>query len=563
MIKFIKRHSSWLLFALLIAMFIPWLGEAMFNTKGEPREAIVAMSMINSGDWILPVSFDYEIPYKPPFLAWCIAALSLLTGSVDEFTSRLPSAIAAICMAMATYGFFARHTRRRKFGILAALIMVTSVEVWRAASACRVDMLNTAFMVGAIYSLYDFFDRKCRFGLPWLSILLMTCAFLTKGPVGVALPCMAVGVFRLIIGDRFFPLFFRLAGAGVLSCIVPAIWYYAAYERGGDEFMRLALEENVGRLTGTMSYDSHVNPFYYNFITVFAGMAPYTLLCLLSLFAVKWSGMPSNTTVRSLWLRFRNIEPAKLYSIVVTVVIFVFYCIPKSKRSVYLLPIYPFLAYFVTLLIVWLIRNRRRVLRVYSCIIGLVGLGVVVAVPLAVSGAIKSMPGFGTVSLLGSVIIVLTFWSALIALWCTFRGSYKQTVAATVGATIMILISLSSVVLPPILNSKTDYYVAKSIERDYPTENLYSYVDIPMLRLYEINFYMGDRLKIFDKEIECCTVADEGLVLINEADEKALVDKFGDRYELSLVRSYTKQAPMLTRPKRLTTMVYHFKKRHD
>ena len=29
------------------------------------------------------------------------------------------------------------------------------------------------------------------------------------------------------------------------------------------------------------------------------------------------------------------------------VVIFVFYCIPKSKRSVYLLPVYPFLAWWV------------------------------------------------------------------------------------------------------------------------------------------------------------------------------------------------------------------------
>lgn len=562
MIEFIRKYAAWLLLLLLIAMFIPWLGETMFNTKGEPREAIVAMSMINSGDWILPVSFDFEIPYKPPFLAWCIASLSLLTGAVDEFTSRLPSAIAAICMAMATFGFFARHTKRRKIGALVALVMVTSIEVWRTASSCRVDMLNTAFMVGAIYSLYNFFDRKCRFGLPWLAILLMTCAFLTKGPVGVALPCLVIGVYRLIAGDRFFPVALRLAGAAVLSCIVPALWYYAAYLRGGDEFVRLALEENVGRLTGTMSYDSHVNPFYYNFMTVFAGMAPYTLLCLLALFSAKWSRMSSCTTLRSLWYRFKHIEPVKLYSIVVTVLIFVFYCIPKSKRSVYLLPIYPFLAYFVTMLIVWLIRNRRRSLRVYSSVIGLVALGVVVAVPLAVGDYIELLAGFGTVSVVGSFILIMTFWTALILFWYTFKGSYKQVAASFVGATVMILILLSSVILPRILNSKTDYYLAKSIERDYPVEQLYSYVDIPLLRLYEINFYLGDRLKIFDEEIGRGTVAEEGLVLLNEADEDAFVSKFSDNYELSLVRSYTKQPPMLSRPKRLTTMVYHFKKRN-
>lgn len=562
MIDFFRKHASWLLLIVLIAMFIPWLGDTMFNTKGEPREAIVAMSMINSGDWILPVSFDYEIPYKPPFLAWCIAAFSLLTGAVDEFTSRLPSAIAAIAMAMATYAFFARHTKRRKIGALVALVMVTSVEVWRAASACRVDMLNTAFMVGAIYSLYNFFDRNCRFGLPWLAILLMTCAFLTKGPVGVALPCLVAGVYRLLAGDRFFPVALRLAGAAVLSCIVPALWYYAAFERGGDEFVRLALEENVGRLTGTMSYDSHVNPFYYNFITVFAGMAPYTLLCLLALFSAKWCRMSANTTLRSLWYRFRHIEPVKLYSIVVTVLIFVFYCVPKSKRSVYLLPIYPFLAYFVTLLIIWLVRNRRRMLRVYSFVIGLVALAVVVAVPLAVGGYIAPLSGFGTVSIIGAVVLILTFWAALIVLWYTFKGTFKQVAASFVGATVMIMILLSSVILPKILNSKTDYYLAKTIGRDYPVEQLYSYVDIPLLRLYEINFYLGDRLKIFDKEIERGSVAEEGLVLLNEADEEPFISKFSKDYELTRVRSYTKQPPMLSRPKRLTTMVYHFKKRN-
>ena len=41
--------------AVLILMFIPWLGDTLFNTKGEPREAIVAVSMLNSGNYILPL----------------------------------------------------------------------------------------------------------------------------------------------------------------------------------------------------------------------------------------------------------------------------------------------------------------------------------------------------------------------------------------------------------------------------------------------------------------------------------------------------------------------------
>ena len=58
------------LLLVLIVTFVPWLGDTLFNTKGEPREALVAVTMLNSGDFILPESYGADIPYKPPFLAW-------------------------------------------------------------------------------------------------------------------------------------------------------------------------------------------------------------------------------------------------------------------------------------------------------------------------------------------------------------------------------------------------------------------------------------------------------------------------------------------------------------
>jgi hypothetical protein len=37
-----------------------------------------------------------------------------------------------------------------------------------------------------------------------------------------------------------------------------------------------------------MSYDSCVNPWHYNFVTLFAGYVPWTLLALLSLFSLTY-----------------------------------------------------------------------------------------------------------------------------------------------------------------------------------------------------------------------------------------------------------------------------------
>ena len=90
----IKEKNMPLIAVVVIScvMLLPFLGLTDFNTKGEPREAVVALSMLKSGDWILPVNNGMDIPYKPPFFHYCIALVSLLTGSVDEYTSRLPSA---------------------------------------------------------------------------------------------------------------------------------------------------------------------------------------------------------------------------------------------------------------------------------------------------------------------------------------------------------------------------------------------------------------------------------------------------------------------------------------
>ena len=125
----LRRHSTLIILILLALTFLPWLGCSPFNTKGEPREAIVAVSMLDSGNWILPESFGADIPYKPPFLAWCIALLSLLSGGVTEFTSRLPSAIAVIAMGVATYKFFKRSSGSRRRGGMTALLMVNCIEV--------------------------------------------------------------------------------------------------------------------------------------------------------------------------------------------------------------------------------------------------------------------------------------------------------------------------------------------------------------------------------------------------------------------------------------------------
>lgn len=526
----LRRHSTLIILILLALTFLPWLGCSPFNTKGEPREAIVAVSMLDSGNWILPESFGADIPYKPPFLAWCIALLSLLTGGVTEFTSRLPSAIAVIAMGVATYKFFKRSSGSRRRGGMTALLMVSCIEVWRAGMACRVDMVLTACMVGALYSLYNYRHSGYR-GLPWVAILLMTMGMLTKGPVAIFLPCLCLGIYGLLRGDRFWPLLARMTLSGILALVIPALWYVAAWNIGGQEFFDLAWEENIGRLTGTMSYESHVNPWWYNIVTLVAGLLPYTLLVLISLFVARWKVLAHTSWIHDSWLRMRRMHPATLYSTVCAAVIFIFYCIPSSKRSVYLLPMYPFLAYMLTLLVLWMANGTirsRHLLKTYCGIISALALIVPCVLlyarwhgtmPLA-HGPMATLLATIPSSPIGWILIIICMVCGAQSLYLLLCRKPLFCFNAAVATTLTMLWLTSGAVLPAVLGAKSDRPVAQAVEKIVPPDHLiYSWVGTDMLRYYTANFYLHDRIRTLNP---CALPPEGGYLLIGDTDLSTL-----------------------------------------
>lgn len=544
-----QRLNWWLLLLILAITFLPFLGETLFNTKGEPREAIVAVSMLQSGDWVLPVSYGGDIPYKPPFLAWCIAAFSLLFGGeVTEFSSRLPSAVACIAMVMTVYTLYRRElgSRGGAVAMAAAVITFTAFEVHRAAVACRVDMVLTAFIVCAICTLFRYY-RYRRWPMLLLSVLLMSGGVLTKGPVGMLLPCLVIGVYRLSEGERFWRVFFSLFIIGVSSMILPALWYVAAFGRGGDEFYRLAMEENFGRFLGKMSYSSHANPVWYNFVTLIAGFLPYTLLLLLSLFSLRYKRLkPAGwLNLRGVWAAFRRWAPATRLSFLAATLIFLFYCVPESKRSVYLLPVYPFISYFIAVYVRRMVAKGPRMVKAYCGFIGVLAVLAPFLFALIRFGALagmgsgslrRSIEGLASVDVgvTGLLMLALSFGGGLVLLFSLRRDSARRCFAWACGTTIFIYWSFSAVYQPGVLNPKSDFPVARELEAAYPADtHLYSLVNDPMLRYYTINFYLSDRMRRFDAELP-----EAGHLIVGRNDTELLLSPYTDSYAFTLDRAF-------------------------
>ena len=92
-------------------------------------------------------------------------------------------------------------------------------------------MLQVSLIVISLCLLFRWDEKECR-GIPWLAVLLMGCATLTKGPVGSIFPCVCIGLYQLLRGRSFWKTFFLLLLVGILSLIPYAAWAGAAYAQG-------------------------------------------------------------------------------------------------------------------------------------------------------------------------------------------------------------------------------------------------------------------------------------------------------------------------------------------
>ena len=564
----LNNKTFWLLTLICVLTLLPFIGLFDYHTKGEPRESLVAMTMLNDANWILPRNSYGEIAYKPPFFHWCIAAVSALWGSVSETTSRLPSAIALIMMTLCSFAFYARR-KGNTVAIMAALVAFTSFELHRAGANCRVDMVLTALSVCATYGLYRWHERGMR-GAPWTAIVLMAMATLTKGPVGSVLPCLIMGVYMLLRGVSFWRTLLSMAGFGLLSLVPYAAWLYAGWLSVGQELIDLVYEENIGRMTGTMTYKAHDFPWTFNIVTLTAGYVPWTLLGLIALCSVAYGrlwrrlrtwlhdNMTATFRPAALWQQLRSAtgraDSVDLFAATNIVVTFLFYCIPESKRSVYLMPMYPFIGYFVARYLLHTASLRPRLLRIYGgtlAVLTSVLFVVFVAVklrlvPESIMGtdhhAPQNIAMLHALENIGGPVSLFLVMLPTVAGLCWWRWRrYKGTPLA--GSLLILTLSLyaalDGVYTPTVLNTKSVKDVAAEINRIAPASEgpLFEFMDISLevkgdpLHFFEINYYLSNRIGNFYYE-----KPEAGFLLIPHDDAmRRLPEWERDGYSFNLI----------------------------
>lgn len=562
------RFVFWTVIIISAITLLPFLGNVDFTTKGEPREAVVAMSMLNQHNWILPINNGFDIPYKPPFFQWCIAAFSLVTGHVSEFTSRLPSALSLIIMLCAGALFYAKR-KNNNVSLLAAIITLTAFEVHRAGTNCRVDMVLTMFIVCALYALYEWWERGCR-RLPWIAVLCMSGATLTKGPVGMVLPCFVMFVFMLftawqqgkLCGRIIWKTTYKLFLSAVLASVLPLIWYWAAYRQGGDQFMALVMDENVGRFLGKMKAVTHANPWHYNFLMLIAGWLPWTLPLLLSLFVLPWRKFANSftkgestgkVTLKSrIMAAMRKADAVQVFTWLSFLLILFFYCIPKSKRGVYLLPCYPFMAVLIVEYMAWLVKRSLFPIRFYIGFLSIVGFILTVALVILKAGLVPDSIfhgkhaweniqmlhalSDGSMSLGDILMALMPLLAACLGLMTLMRRRScfvtSHPVFASTVMTLLVFMAFDGYYKPTVVGCQSLRPVAMQVEQAAKGAPVFALTTInkrevgdDVLRLYGIDFYLGDNVRQLDVDRPR-----KGVVVVPAQCKSLLSEPFAKQY---------------------------------
>jgi 4-amino-4-deoxy-L-arabinose transferase-like glycosyltransferase len=162
--------------------------------------AEIAREMLTGGHWVTPFTNGIRYAQHPPLLYWTVAASFRIFG-VSDWAARLPLALAALGLFIATFSLGRRLYHAKNAGFYSALALITSYGVFLFGHLLLRDVFLCLWTTLAI----NFFWRSLtqeKHRLETALYFAACCALgvLTEGIAGVVFPLAIVALY--LIGTR-------------------------------------------------------------------------------------------------------------------------------------------------------------------------------------------------------------------------------------------------------------------------------------------------------------------------------------------------------------------------
>ncbi len=323
-----------LLFSLLVLLTFTNLG---LNAIWQPNEAFyaeTAREILVNNDWLNLTYNGQPRLEKPPLTYWLTAASYKALG-VSELSTRIVPFLSALLTALLLI-FYGRKLKSWRFGLAAAIVWLSALQVFALARYDAPEMPLTFFLSASLVflHLYDLARGVKRKLYLLLSGVFLSLALLTKG-----IPFVAI-----YLGGWFFYLLLKglveenFSLKGLIKSFIPPLlvsivasllvlgWYYYAYLHYGELFVKVFYSEVIHR---ALNEQKPLQPLFYLAVILWA-FFPFSLHFYYGLIGLTF--------------RLRRDYSYLTFPLAWTIAVLLAFTAAKGKIPVYILPAFPAMA---------------------------------------------------------------------------------------------------------------------------------------------------------------------------------------------------------------------------
>ena len=278
LLQLTNNQSIALIGFLGLVIFASFNGQSHLFDWDEINFAEAAREMIVTGNYSL-VQINYE-PFweKPPLFFW-LQALCMNLFGINEFSARLPNAIAGAITGMVLYSI-GRKNFSNSFGWLWAVAYCTSLLPVLYFKSGIIDPWFNLFIFYGTYatwkSIYNSNGKHLRWAV--ISGASTGLGIMTKGPVALLVVLMVFGVFFLWKRFKVPIRFSQVSGFTLSLIIIGGLWFFIEWIRGRGHIIEDFITYQI-RLLQTQDA-GHGGPFYYHFVVLLIGCFPMSIFAL-------------------------------------------------------------------------------------------------------------------------------------------------------------------------------------------------------------------------------------------------------------------------------------------
>jgi 4-amino-4-deoxy-L-arabinose transferase-like glycosyltransferase len=312
-------RKYWIYLIVVFSLYLTWTFDHSLWNPDETRDAGIAAEMFRNGDYVVPTLNGEPFLEKPPLYYWTSAVIYTLTGRVSAGTTRLPAALYGIMGILFTF-FIGRRLFNERVGLFAASLLATSLQYFRMSHFAMMDVPLAALVAGALF----FYLKGSRVGFA----IFATLAFFAKGFLGVLLPGVVVSLD--LFCQKKWKEWITILGVGIIIFgALAGPWFWGLWERGGVDYLRVFLIDNHWTRFLSKSSDHSEHFWFYYFVSFPIDFLPWSPFLV--------------GPVRDLIRRPQKyLESASLRFLLLWFCgLLLFFTVSSSKRSIYLLPLFP------------------------------------------------------------------------------------------------------------------------------------------------------------------------------------------------------------------------------